>query len=179
MKKKNRILFSLFMAVCFIMMFSITASANSSWIWVSETRPLDLLPIVIVVTLAIEIYAVNRFAGVKNLKKVIPVVTLANLVSFIVPYVWGAMSPDNAYAFLVFEEGIFYAIDHLVEHWPFYTVSFFFMILTLILEVPIVYLFFKKKEENKKRLFYVIVVANTLTTVITFAVERIFCFGEG
>ena len=34
---------------------SITAFANSSWVWISETRPDDLLPFVIAGTLIIEI----------------------------------------------------------------------------------------------------------------------------
>lgn len=176
--RKFKKLSSFIIAMLFVMMFPITASANSSWIWVSETRPLDLLPIVVAITLAIEICAVNCFAKVKELKRVIPVVTLANLFSFLVPYVFEAISPNNAYSCLVSEEGVFCVINHTVEHCPFYTISVFFLVLTLLLEVPIVYSFCKKKVESKKRLFYVIVIANTLTTVITFAVERIFCYGE-
>ena len=37
----------------FLLLVSIpqVVSANSSWIWISETRPYDLLPIVIILTL--------------------------------------------------------------------------------------------------------------------------------
>lgn len=178
--RENKKIYSFFMATLFVMMFPITASANSSWVWISETRPLDLLPVVVVVTLAIEIYAVNWIANVKRITRVIPVVTVANLVSFLVPYLWLVLDPlgTSPYSFLVVEEGLSYALNYHIEHGPFYTVSLFFLILTLLLEVPIVYLFCKKKVENKKRLICVIVIANALTTFITFMVERIFCYGE-
>ena len=59
-----------------------------------------------------------------------------------------------------------------------FTVSLFYLLITLLVEFPIVYLFLRKKASNKKVLIAVIIAANVLTTVMTFAVEHIFCHGE-
>ena len=69
-------------------LLSFTASANSSWVWISETRPFDLLPAVIVLTLAIEIAAVLLALKKKNFWKVLFFVALGNLLSFAAPYVY-------------------------------------------------------------------------------------------
>lgn len=176
--KKKKILNWFLFAVFFINLFTITASANSSWYWISSRRPLDLLPIVIVVTLLIEIFAVNCKAEVKEIKRVVLVVSIANLVSFLIPYIWLGIDPYNVYSLLTKEEGLFYAINYSVEHGPVFTVSVFFLILTLLVETPIVYLYFKNRVENKKKLISTIIVANIITTGLTFVIERIFCHGE-
>lgn len=176
--KNNKSFFSVLIVILFIFMFPITASANSSWHWISSKRSLDLLPIVIIVTLIIEIVSINYLAKVKDLKRVIPVVSLANLVSFLVPYIWLGIAPDNVYSYFTSEKGIFYAIDYTVNSSPTYTVSLIYLLITLLVETPIVYLFLRKKASNKKFLIAVIISANVLTTVITFAVERIFCHGQ-
>jgi hypothetical protein len=159
-------------------MLPITAYANSSWVWFTQTRPLDLLPIVIVITLAIEIIAVNKFAKVNNLKWVVPVVVLANLVSFLIPYAWIAVSPFNLYSMSNLGEGFFESIRQSINTYPFFTISLFYLFLTLVIETPIVYSFLHKKAVDKKILIKVIIIANTVTTVIAFAIEHIFCRGE-
>ena len=176
--KNNKTFFSGLIAILLIFLFSITASANSSWHWVSSKRPLDLLPIVIILTLIIEIVLINYLAKVKDLKRVIPVVSLANLASFLVPYIWLVISPDNVYSDYTSEKGIFYAINYTVSATPTFTVSLFYLLITLLVEFPIVYLFLRKKTSNKKVLIAVIIAANVLTTAMTFAVEHIFCHGE-
>ena len=176
--KNNKTFFSVLIAILFIFMFPITASANSSWHWVSSKRPLDLLPIVIILTLIIEIVSINYLAKVKDLKRVIPVVSLANLASFLVPYIWLGIAPNNVYSYDISEKGIFYAINGAVSASPTFTVSLFYLLITLLVETPIVYLFLRKKASNKKVLIAVIIAANVLTTAITFAVEHIFCHGE-
>lgn len=47
-----------------------TAYANSSWHWVSQTRPYDVLPIAIIVTLLVEIIGTIRFAGTNKIKSI-------------------------------------------------------------------------------------------------------------
>lgn len=174
---KNKILFSFVTMISFLFVFSTTAYANSSWHWVSATRPLDLLPLVIIITLLIEVLAVNRIAKVKDLKKVIPVVSLANLVSFLVPYLWWGITPESPYS--AYWGGEFFdAINHMADSGPHFTVSVFYLAITLLVETPIVYLFFRKRVPSKRALFWIIIAANVLTMVITFAVERIFCHGE-
>lgn len=175
MKRK---LLALFVAVMFVFAFPLTASANSSWHWLSSKRPLDLLPIVIIVTLVIEVVSINYIAKVNSLKRVIPVVLIANLISFLIPYIWLGISPDNVYSIFTSETGLFDAIDYTVQHSPTFTVSLFYLLITLLAETPIVYLSFRKKAPNKKILFIVVISANIITTLITFAVERIFCNGQ-
>lgn len=177
-KDMIRKLFALFVAVMFVLAFPLTASANSSWHWISSKRPLDLLPIVIIITLVIEVVSINYVAKVNSLKRVIPVVSLANLISFLIPYILLGISPDNVYSIYTSEKGLFYAIDYTVQHSPTFTVSLFYLIITLLVETPIVYLFLREKTPNKKILFIVIISANIITTLITFAVERIFCNGQ-
>ena len=174
----NKRLFTFITVVMLILAFPLTASANSSWHWISSKRPLDLLPIVIIVTLIIEIVSINYIAKVNSLKRVIPVTLLANLISFLIPYIWLGISPGNAYSQFTHEEGLLYAINYTVEFSPTFTVSIFYLIITLFAETPIVYLFLKKKAPNKKILIAVIISVNIITTAITFAVERIFCHGE-
>jgi hypothetical protein len=84
------------------------------------------------VTLIIEIVSINYLAKVKDLKRVIPVVSLANLVSFLVPYIWLGIAPDNVYSLYTSEKGIFYAIDYTVSATPTYTVSLIYLLITLL-----------------------------------------------
>ena len=176
--KKYQIIVSVAVSSLLVLMFPMTAYANSSWHWVSAARPLDLLPAVVIVTLAVETVAVNYIAKVKNLKRVIPVISLANLFSFAVPYIWIGIDPNNIYSLYTPDEGIFYAINYTAEHTPLFTVTVVFLLITLLAETPIVYLFFRKRVPSKNILFIVIIAANILTTAMTFAVERIFCHGE-
>ena len=76
------------------------------------------------------------------------------------------------------DDNIFNVIKYTVEHTPTFTVSVSFLLMTLLVETPIVYLFFKDKVQNKRKLIFNIILINIITTAITFAVERIFCYGE-
>ncbi len=174
--KKNKTMFTILVAITLVLLFPITAYANSSWHWVSSSRPLDLFPVVVIITLLLEIISVNYIAKVKDLKRVIPVVSLANLASFVVPYIWLGVSPRNVYTGL--DDNIFNVIKYTVEHTPTFTVSISFLLMTLLVETPIVYLFFKDNVQNKRKLIFNIILINIITTAITFAVERIFCYGE-
>ena len=145
--------------------YSVSTYANSSWVWLSETRPYDILPLVIVITLAIEVFSIYFFAKVKNISKTVFVVTISNIVSFIAPY------------------GITYIVPSLVtfeyymEHTPFYIVGFLYYLLTIIIEIPIVFFSLKKNTISWKKLIFTILVSNALTTVITAIIERTLCYG--
>ena len=72
-------------AICLLMLTALLATpvfANSSWRWLSDTRPYDLLPIAVVMTLVIEILVINYIPRVKNLPQTAFWVTLSNLMSF-------------------------------------------------------------------------------------------------
>ena len=174
MKSNQRFSVALLVAF-FVFALPVTAYANSSWHWVASTRPYDLLPFVIAVTLVIEIVSIDLIPGVKSIGRVLPVVTLANLVSFLFPYAYLAVNPNNLYAY---EKSVLKNIVNTVERGPVYTVGFGYLALTLLIETPIVYFLCRKKAKNKAALLIVIIAANTLTTAITVLLERIICYGE-
>ncbi len=102
----------------------------------------------------------------KELGKVIFVVFVANLVSFIVPYVIEYLSMSWYGSF-------FDVIDSV----PIFTVNAGFLLLTLAVEIPIVYNLLKKYVANKKMLMWHTLYANVATTVMLVIVERLICSG--
>lgn len=144
------------------------AYANSSWIWISEKRPWDILPWVILVTLAVEILAIRLFGGEKRTGRIALFVTLGNLISFLVPYLLKLVS----YATQGFD------FDKYLNHAPSFIVGLAFLALTLIVELPLVYFALKPKEEPRRRLLWAIVGANVVTTALTAIVEQVLCKGQ-
>ena len=175
---KNKKILICFLTILTLFWFSpITAYANSSWMWISKTRPYDLLPFVITGTLLIEILAVRFVAGIKRFIKIIPITVISNLVSFAVPYLlmFVTVQMENS----TISDGIPYTLEDALEKWPFYTVGLTFLFMTLACELPIVYNVLKKETEHRKRLALVIIGSNLLTTVLTAVVERTLCYGRG
>ena len=164
--KKYNILSSLLLAAVFAFLFPMTVSANSSWQWISETRPYDILPVVVIITLLIEILTISFIPRVKALPKVVFFVVLANILSFAAPYV-----------FLYFTSSL-YTFEQALERMPYYTVGIVYLIVTLIVEIPTVFLGLKKSANNSKKLLLTAIGANVVTTVLTAVVERIFCRGS-
>ena len=150
--------------------FSLTASANSSWVWISEKRPYDILPFVIIVTLLTETLAVNIGAKIDNWYKTFFAVLVGNIISFVVPYI--GYSNTTPYA----DAG--YTLSEIINRGPYYTVGAAFLLLTLIIELPVVYFLLKKDADNKKKLALCIVLANIVTTVLVAVVERTLCYGR-
>mgnify|MGYP001180466595 CR=1 FL=1 len=159
---------SLVTVLGFLLPCQLTAFANSSWRWISSVRPYTVFPVVIVITLAIECSFIYFFANVKHWGKILLVVGIGNLLSFIAPslleWFWGMGQ---------FGIGYLEYLDKL----PIYMVSVAYLLLTLLVEVPLVYLFFRKKAESKKRLLLAVLLSNGLTTLFTFVAERLFCHG--
>ena len=144
------------------------AYANSSWIWISEKRPWDILPWVILVTLAVEILAIRLLGGERRMGRIGIFVVLGNLISFLVPYLfkWGS------YAIQGFE------FDKYLNHAPSFIVGLGFLALTLMVELPLVYFALKPKDAPCRKLLWTIVGANIVTTVLTAIVEQILCKGQ-
>ena len=143
-------------------------SANSSWVWISETRPYDLLPVAIALTLAIEVYALYRFAGVKKIGKLFFWVTAANLMSFAVPYVLGFLAGRAVHP----------GFNQFLNDGPHYSVGGMYLSLTLLVETPIVLAAFHKDAAGDMKLLKVIVAANAVTTALVALMERVFCHGH-
>lgn len=151
------------------LMFAVSASANSSWVWISETRPYDILPFVVAGTLLIETVAVNLVSKVGNWYKTFFAVFVGNIISFIAPYIGYSNS-------LYGQMG--YTLSQIIDRGPYYTVGTVFLLLTLIIELPVVYFLLKKDADNKKKLAVTIVLANIVTTVLVAVVERTLCYGR-
>lgn len=163
---KNKTVVSLLVMVMFSILFAFPVSANSSWVWISETSPTDILPFAVAVTLIIECVAIRFIAEVKSMVRVLVAVILANLLSFAAPY------------FHTWLSGSGLTIAEIVEKVPFYTVGFIFLFMTLVCELPIVYNLLKKQTDNRKKLAITIVVVNIVTTVLTAVAERTLCYGK-
>ena len=148
--------------------FSFTAFANSSWAWISETRPYDVLPFVAIATLIIETAALNLILKIGNWHKVFSGVLIGNLISFAVPYIGYSNTPP------------YYdmPLSYILERGPFYTVGAAFLFLTVAVELPFMYFWLKKDAKNKKLLVLVTVVANVVTTAMVAVAERVLCEGR-
>lgn len=167
--KKHTVITSVLLSFMIVCLFPLTALANSSWVWISETRPLDVLPWVVIVTLLVETLAIIYIAKIRKLPKVLGFVVVSNLCSFAAPYLFvylGCLSEQ------------LYTFSQTLEHTPFYTVGIGYLLMTLIVEVPFVYAALREEAEHKTRLVWVIVGANVLTTLITAITERVFCQGS-
>ena len=143
---------------------------NSSWRWLTHTRPWHLLPIAIVLTLFIEIYFVTKLGGVKNLKRAIVFVTLANILSFlstyIICFIHDLIYPD------------IFPLSYILEYSPFYNVGRFYLLTTLVVEIPVVYFGLKRYTQTKLKFLFFLVLSNIVTTVIVAGIERIFAYGK-
>lgn len=167
MKKNSFMSFMLALIMCFG--FSVTALANSSWVWISESRPYDVLPIVAVITLVAETYAIAFFGKIESKSTVFLPVLIGNILSFITPYLFYSQTTPYAGAF---------SLGYILERGPFYTVGTHFLVMTLIAELPVVFLCLRKKAENSKALAIGIVAVNILTTLLTAFAERLLCQGH-
>ena len=164
--KRYRRIFALLMTGMFMLILCEAVFANSSWRWISETRPYDVLPFVVVGTLLIEIFCVCLLNKIKEIYKVCFFVSVGNILSFAAPYLFLQIIPDAIYTY-----------EQMLEHTPFYTVGIAYLLVTLAVEVPTVYFALKKSAQNKRILLFTVIGANVLTTVSTAIVERVFCTG--
>ena len=61
---------------------------------------------------------------------------------------------------------------------PVFTISLFYLMLTLLIETPIVYFCLRKKAKSTRKLIKSILIANGITTAIAFIIEHILCRGS-
>lgn len=159
-------------ALCLLLLAAMLATpvfANSSWRWLSDTRPYDLLPIAVVMTLVIEILAINYIPRVNDLKKTGLWVTMSNLMSY-----------GSTYLITFLSSGVVKSFDEMLEYTPVYTIGFWSFLLTLGVELPLVYWKLGKDFDDKRktRLLVTILCANALTTALVFALERTLAPGQ-
>lgn len=153
----------------FLLVLPVTVYANSSWVWLTDARPYHLLPLAILLTLVIEIGALWNIARVENRWRSVCVVGLANLLSFCAPYLWELGNAGD----------MNYSATMALDRMPIYTVGLFYLLLTLIVEVPVVIeLLAQDAKAGKKILRRVAIGSNLLTTLLVFGVERVLCYGQ-
>lgn len=156
--------------VIMILFLSSEAYANSSWHWVT-TSPMKILPFAVISTLLIETVSVVRFGNVANTRKALKIVSLANVISFIAPYA------ERAYRFSAVSRGIS-LLFAVFDKGPYYMILSGYLLLTVVVELPVVYYFLSKETVNKKRLTQAIVLSNVITTLSIAVLERIICKGR-
>lgn len=152
-------------------LFHSAALANSSWVWISETRPVDVLPWVALATVLIEAVWIGRCLDRTLRPRAFLAVCAANLLSFLLPYLIGSVeSFSMGYSFL---EGL----RKHADHWPSWIVGGGYLALTVLTE-SFVYFLFEKKTERPKQLLKAFLFSNIATTALTFAAERLLCRGH-
>jgi hypothetical protein len=170
--KKQVILF----IVLFLLCSMVPISANSSWHWLTDT-PLTMLPIAVVLTLLTEAVIICRVNYLKVMESIwaFIVITFANVVSFFAPYAFWASFPE----LIPVEAGSFFEVlNAYVSKAPVYTVGLGFLLLTLLVELPIVYFALRWRVKDKKLLLYSILAANTLTTILVSLIEHTLFYGS-
>ena len=134
--------------------------ADSSWCWLTDTRPFDILPPVALATIVIEVLAIWLIPNTGKLMKTAVAVILANAASFLLPY-----------SVLVFNQ-VYPKFEDALNAGPNYIVGFGFVMLTLLIEIPIVYYLLNKHVDNKKKLLWSIIGSNIVTTAMVAVIER-------
>ena len=150
-----------------ILLLPVNAFADSSWVWISEKRPFDILPWVALGTILIEWLSIWLIPKTGHALKVLGVVMIANAASFLLPYV-----------FLKASLSWYGTFEHILDSGPHYIVSGVFLLLTIIIEMPIVYNVLKSKVQDKKMLRLTIIVSNVITTAGVAIIERLITEGH-
>ena len=91
--KKDNLLSTVCLVGILALCFPLVARADSSWVWITETRPYDVLPFVVVGTLLIETLSIWLIPHTRRLSKVFWVVCLGNGLSYAAPYFFPAVQP--------------------------------------------------------------------------------------
>ena len=152
--------------VVVIVLFPMNVFADSSWIWISEKRPFDILPWVAIGTILIEWLSIWLMPKTGQALKALGTVTLANAASFLLPY-----------AFLKASLSWYGTFDHILDSGPHYIVSGVFLLLTITIEMPIVYNLLKSNVNNKRLLQITIIASNAVTTAGVAIIERMITEG--
>lgn len=162
--KTGKAMGTMLTALAVAMCLTGAAWANTSWVWLTDARPGDVLPFTAAATIAIEFCAAYFVGRTGRPWKTLIVVVLANLMSFIWPYL--LMKFGNAQTgHGVWDTGYF--------------VGVIFLLITVAIELPITYYNLKPGAQSSKRLLWTVIAANVVTTAMCAVVERLYCHGSG
>jgi ABC-type uncharacterized transport system fused permease/ATPase subunit len=149
--------------------------ANSSWYWLTDPPLTSLLPFAIIFTLAVETIAIIIFGKATKKIKAFCVVLMANILSFASSFI----DPISK-QMLLYDYSInlsFDLIEQSVKYSQYYIVAFWYLILTLVVEMPVVYFLLRKDTSYRKRLILSILISNIITTAAVAICERVFYIG--
>lgn len=166
--KRNSAIVSI-ISLIFVFMLPVISNANSSWHWVTVS-PVKVLPFAILFTLIIETAAVVLIGKVADVKKSFIVVSLANLLSFLVPCIFRVLR------FLPVSGSL--SLGAAFNKGPYYIVLTGFLVLTLVVELPTVYFLLRKETDKKTVLAAAILGSNIITTLLVAVCERLICIGS-
>lgn len=148
-------------AIIYIALIPAAAHADSSWCWLTDNRPFDILPPVALATVVIEVLAIWLIPHTGKSIKTAVAVILANAASFLLPYA------------ICLNDPVYHDFDRVLDAGPNYIVGIGFLMLTFMIEIPIVYNLLKKHVESRRKLLWTIVGSNIITTVMVAIVERV------
>ena len=117
-------------------------------------------------TILIECLSIWLIPRTGHAFKVLGIVMVANAASFLLPY-----------AFLEADLSWYGTFEHILDSGPHYIVSGVFLLLTLLVEMPIVYNVLKSKVQDKKKLQLTIIISNMITTAGVAIIERLITEG--
>ena len=166
MEKSKPTLIVSIMIMALMVLLPANAFADSSWVWISEKRPFDILPWVALGTILIEWLSIWLIPRTGHAFKVLGIVMVANAASFLLPY-----------AFLKADLSWYGTFEHILDSGPHYIVSGVFLLLTLLVEMPIVYNVLKSNVQDKGKLQLTIIVSNVITTAGVAIIERLITEG--
>ena len=164
-KRNKRGLFS--KEICAIVsillcIFPQTVYADSSWVWLTDMRPIYILPVAAVLTIAIETVVIWGICKPGSIWKVMWVALIANACSFLLPYV----------VLYCESKAEIYSFSEMLDLGPNWIVGWLFLALTILFEMPIAYVLLKNQVESVKKLLITIVGVNVITTAMVAVIER-------
>lgn len=163
-------------AVLLVLLIPAAASANSSWHWLGDD-PTSLLPIAVALTIAIELGIVVTYGKVPREAVMLLIgatsITVANMVSYVLPYASLALEAVRVYGVDSSE-----ALSWAVSKYPFYIIGPMSLILTLICEYPVVYFSMRRAVKDRWALSRSIIIANAITTALVALMERVIIKGS-
>lgn len=163
-------LFYFLFIIIFMQILSLNVFADSSWHWITDIHPRVIFPIAVIATLLCEFFGVTLICKIKKWWKVFLIIIVANLASFLFPCLFFVIfSPYGDFAS---------SIKAFDSNYPSYIIEPFYLFLTLIIEVPIVYFTLKNECTNRKKLLITVIAVNIFTTAMIAIIERIFCVGS-
>lgn len=165
--KSRKFLATILIIACLLLALPASAYAHAYWIWESELRPYEVLPIAAVIGITIEACALIFIARVGRPWKAVIILIMTNTLSLLIPFVLYSMR----------DSGLGFTIAQRVERVP-YLVDILYFLVLIIFEMPTVFFTLKKDSQGKRKLAWTIVIANAATSSFYAIVERTLCWGR-